>query len=251
MSIQPLVNLERLMKLQAKLQKTGKVMVVVAVMSILREKDVNCRALVLEIRGLLAKRQKKLIFWRKIPANREALFQKSRKGWMPKKLAPKLKKLELNCTNLMQNSKNTCSDCTKTPNPSASSGLYVKDKTIRVLLDSGSSGDLLFIKKGSSKHISVVKQVVHQSWGTSNGTFVTNKLGNIKISFVEYLASKKVHLQLDIVEYSPEDQAPMYDLIIGKQTMHDLGVKFYFQEKTITIDKILLLMRNIASAAQT
>ncbi len=49
--------------------------------------------------------------------------------------------------------------------------------------------------------------------GTSNGTFVTNKVGDIEISFVEYSASKKVRLQLDIVEYSPEGQAPMYDLI--------------------------------------
>ncbi len=38
--------------------------------------------------------------------------------------------------------------------------------------------------------------------------------------------------------YSLGDQAPMYDLIIGKQKMHNLGVKFDFQEKTITIDKI-------------
>jgi hypothetical protein len=37
----------------------------------------------------------------------------------------------------------------------------------------------------------------------------------------------------------------MYDLIIGKQTMHNLGVKLDFQEKTITIDEILLIMRNI------
>jgi hypothetical protein len=76
-------------------------------------------------------------------------------------------------------------------------------------------------------------------WGTSNGTFVTDRVGNILISFVEYSASKKVRLQPDIVEYSLGDQAPMYDLIIGKQTMHNLGVKLDFQEKTITIDKIL------------
>jgi hypothetical protein len=103
----------------------------------------------------------------------------------------------------MLNSKNTRSDRAKTPDPSISSGLYVKNKTIRVLLDSGSSGDVLFIKKGSSKRISVVKQVVPQLWGTSNGTFVTDKVGDIEILFVEYLASKKVHLQADIVEYSP------------------------------------------------
>jgi hypothetical protein len=104
-----------------------------------------------------------------------------------------------------------------------------------------------FMKKGSSKCISVAKRVFPQLWGTSNGTFVTDKVGGIKISFVEYSASKKVCLQLDIIEYSPGDQAPMYDLIIGKQTMHDLGVKLDFQEKTITIDKILLPMRNIAN----
>ncbi len=99
---------------------------------------------------------------------------------------------------------------------------------------------------GSSKCISVAKQVVPQLWGTSNSTFVIDMMGDIEISFVEYSASKKVCLQLDIVEYSLGDQAPMYDLIIGKQTMHNQGVILDFQEKTITIDKILLPMRNIA-----
>jgi hypothetical protein len=69
----------------------------------------------------------------------------------------------------------------------------------------------------------------------------------LKSFFVEYSASKKVHLQLDIVEYSPGDQAPMHDLIIGKQTIHDFGVQLDFQEKTITIDEIILPMRNIAN----
>jgi hypothetical protein len=173
--------------------------------------------------------------------------QKSRKGQTLKKLASKLKKLELNCTNLELNSKNTHSDHAKTPDPCVSSGLHVKNKTIRVLLDSGSSGDLLFMKKGSSKFISIVKRVVPQSWGTFKGTFVTDELGDIEISFVEYSASKKVCLQPDIVEYSLGDQAPMYDLIIGKQTMYDLGVELNFQEKTITIEEILLPMRNFAN----
>jgi hypothetical protein len=92
-----------------------------------------------------------------------------------------------------------------------------------------------------------VKQVVSQSWGTSNGTFVTDMVGDIEISFVEYSASKKVRLQPDIVEYRLGDQAPMYDPIIGKQTMHNLGVVLDFQEKTIKIDEILLPMRNIVN----
>ncbi len=92
-----------------------------------------------------------------------------------------------------------------------------------------------------------MKRVDPQLWGTSNGTFVTDRVDNIEISFVEYSASRKICLQSDIVEYSPGDQVPMYDFIIGKQTMHNLGEKLDFQEKTITIDIILLPMRNIAN----
>jgi hypothetical protein len=55
-----------------------------------------------------------------------SLSQKSSKGRIPKKLASKSKKLELNHTNLMLNSKNTCSDCAKTPDPSISSGSKIK-----------------------------------------------------------------------------------------------------------------------------
>jgi hypothetical protein len=48
---------------------TGKVTVVVAVMSIFGKKDANCRALISEMRSLLAKRRKELILQRKIPAD--------------------------------------------------------------------------------------------------------------------------------------------------------------------------------------
>jgi hypothetical protein len=81
--------------------------------------------------------------------------------------------------------------------------------------------------------------VVPQLWGTFNGTFITDRVTDIEILFVEYLASKKVRLQLDIVEYGPGDQTTIYDLIIGKQTMLNLGVKLDFHKKTITIDEIL------------
>jgi hypothetical protein len=42
----------------------------------------------------------------------------------------------------------------------------------------------------------------------------------------------------------------MYDLIIDKQTLHDLGVALDIKEKTIQIDKILLPMINIANLQQ-
>ncbi len=93
--------------------------------------------------------------------------------------------------------------------------LIVKQKTIRVLLDTGSSGNLLFIKKGSQKYIPTMKRAIAQSWGTSNGTFQMKKVGMIDISFTEYSASKSVKLTPDIVEYEDKvgAQAPLYNLV--------------------------------------
>jgi hypothetical protein len=234
-------------EIASKTKKTGKVTAVIVVMSIFSRKRCKLRSDNLRNERLSCQKAERANIPDENTLRSRSLSQKLRKGQIQKKLASKLNILELNRTNLMLNSKMTCSDCAKKPDPSVSSELCVKNKTIRVLLDSGSSGDLLFMKKGSSKRISIVKRVVLQSWGTSNGTLVTDKVGDIEISFVEYLASKKVCLQPDIVEYSPGDQAPLYDLILGKQTMHNLGVKLDFQEKTITIDKILLPMRNIVN----
>ena len=77
---------------------------------------------------------------------------------------------------------------------------------------------------------------------------VTDKVGNIKIvAFVDFSNSKKVHRAPDIVEYKPGLNKPMYGLIIGKNTMHDLGVLMDFKESTIQIDEIHLPMRDIAN----
>jgi hypothetical protein len=47
------------------------------------------------------------------------------------------------------------------------------------------------------------------------------------------------------VEYSKGGPPPLYDLIIGKQTLHGIGTMLDLKERTITIDDILLPMRNI------
>ncbi len=101
------------------------------------------------------------------------------------------------------------------------------------------------MKKGSNKYIPVVNRAVPESWSTSNGTFKTKKVAEIKLPFINYSTSKKVHLRRDIVEYPEESPKPLYNLIIGKQTLHDIGAVMNFKERTITIDDILLPMRNI------
>jgi hypothetical protein len=59
------------------------------------------------------------------------------------------------------------------------------------------------------------------------------------------LQVKKMHLRLNIVEYSKGGPSPLYNLIIDEQTLHDIGTVSDFKERTITIDDIFLPMRNI------
>jgi hypothetical protein len=165
-----------------KTAKPGKVTAVVAVMRIFRRKRCKLRSANIKNKKPSCQKAERSDIPEENTRVSRNLSQKSRKGQIPKKLVSKSNKLEHNHTNLELNSKNTCSDCAKKPDQRVSSGPYVKNKTIRVLLNSGLSGDLLFMKKGSSKGISVVKWVVPQLWGTFNGTFVIDRVGDIEIS---------------------------------------------------------------------
>jgi hypothetical protein len=69
----------------SKTAKSGKVTAVVAVMSIVKNKDANCGALILEIRGILAKKRKEPIFQRKIHTDREAFLKNQEKAGYQKK----------------------------------------------------------------------------------------------------------------------------------------------------------------------
>jgi len=64
---------------------------------------------------------------------------------------------------------------------------------------------------------------------------------------VTSFSSKKVKLTPVIVEYKVGAQAPLYHLIIDKQTLHDIGAVLDLRERTSTIDSILLPMRNIVN----
>ncbi len=169
---------------------TGKVTAVVMVMSIFSKKRCNSGSANLGNEKPSCQKVECANFPEEYSCGLRSISPKLRKGRIPKKLASKSKKLEQNCTNLELKSKNSHSDCANAHDPSVSYGLKVKNKTIRVLLDSRSSGDLLFMKKGSSKCISIVKRVVPQSWGTSS-TFVTDRVGYIEISLCGVLGQQE------------------------------------------------------------
>jgi hypothetical protein len=66
----------------------------------------------------------------------------------------------------------------------------------------------------------------------------------VELNFFEYSDSKRFHLEPDVVEYD-KDKKPQYDLILGTVTMKEFGIILNLSNKMITIDEIILLMRNI------
>jgi hypothetical protein len=111
----------RVDEIAIKTAKTGKVTAVVAVMSIFSKKRCNLRN---AKSGNDKPSPQKVESYSRRPRN---LSQKTKKGWLPKKLVSKSKKVELNSTKLMLKSKKTSSDCAKKPDPSISSGLNVEN----------------------------------------------------------------------------------------------------------------------------
>ncbi len=65
-----------------------------------------------------------------------------------------------------------------------------------------------------------------------------------ELNFFEYSDSKRFYVEPDVVEYN-KDSKQQYDLILGTETMKEFGIILNFRDKMITIDEIILPMRNI------
>jgi len=98
---------------------------------------------------------------------------------------------------------------------STSNKQVTRKKVIKVLLDTGSDGDLWFHKKGTPKHFSYSTRQVSKSWHTSNGIFQTKGRGKFRLKFFEYSNSKQFLAKPDVVEYERDEMKPMFDLILG------------------------------------
>ena len=134
----------------------------------------------------------------------------------------------------------------------SSSKKVPKQKIIRVLLDSGSDGDLLFQEKGKGKNYPYLTRQVPKSWCTSNGIFQTKGKGSLEVQFFDYSENKAVFITPDIVEYDIKSSGkPVFDLIIRTKTMNELGIILDFSEKIITIDSIKLPMTSIENLSKS
>jgi hypothetical protein len=98
------------------------------------------------------------------------------------------------------------------------SNKHYKQKLVRVLLDSGSNGDLVFLDKDKPTLLPSSKRLVPQLWNTLNGMFQTKRKAEIELNFFEYSDSKRYFAEPDIVKYDKINK-PQYDLILGVKTI--------------------------------
>jgi hypothetical protein len=65
------------------------------------------------------------------------------------------------------------------------SNKHYKHKLVRVLLDSGSDRDLVFVSKDKPMLLPYSKRLVPQSWNTSNGIFQTKRKARVELNFFD------------------------------------------------------------------
>ena len=116
-------------------------------------------------------------------------------------------------------------------------------RALRVLLDSGSDGDLVFVKKGSRLKVPYKERYAAQTWRTSNGTFKTTNVAKLDVCFPEFSTSKRVKFTPDVVSIPEDAPNPTYDLIIGVESLVKIGGILDFSNQEVTIDGLKIPMR--------
>ena len=118
-----------------------------------------------------------------------------------------------------------------------------KPQELRVSLDSGSDGDLLFVHEGTKTYIPFKERYAPQKWRTSNGVFTTTKVGNMEVQFPAFSSSKRFTFKPDVVTVPKSAPPHIYDLIIGIKSFANIGAILDFATYNLTLDNVELPMR--------
>ena len=80
----------------------------------------------------------------------------------------------------------------------------------------------------------------------SNGCFQTHGRSKLRIQFLDYSASREYLAQPGIVEYDGQSVSqPGSDLILGTNTLKELGIVLNFSNTKNDIDEMIMSMRDI------
>ena len=110
---------------------------------------------------------------------------------------------------------------------------------LRVLLDSGCGGTLVnrsFVKKYQKKDTAAT------SWTTKAGTFQTNRKVTCQFTLPEFHQGKDISWTMFVDE--SDHRLNSYDMIIGRDLMHELGIDLLFSSGVMKWDNATVPMRD-------
>ena len=110
-----------------------------------------------------------------------------------------------------------------------------RNKTLRILLDSGANESLIQASLVNQQQISETKKNV---WNTMAGKFATNTSAKIAIKLPELSNSAEFSLKAHVI--STESN---YDLIIGRDFLSQIGIILNFQDHVITYKHVDVNMK--------
>ena len=122
---------------------------------------------------------------------------------------------------------------------------YIKHKItndkrlLRVLFDSGCSATLInkrFVKHWKKKDLKTIK------WSTKAGSFKTKQTCEIEFTLPTFHEHRKISCKA-YVDESHHDSCS-YDMIIGRDIMHSLGINLLFDTAEITWDNAKVNMQS-------
>jgi hypothetical protein len=105
-----------------------------------------------------------------------------------------------------------------------------KKKLVCIQSDSCSDGNLRFVNKDKPMLLPYSKRLVPQLRNTLNRIFQTKCKARIELNFFKYSGSKRFYSEPDVVEYNKGNK-PQYELILGTETMKELGIMLDFKVK--------------------
>ena len=101
----------------------------------------------------------------------------------------------------------------------------IRNKSVKILLDSGASANIVHNSYVRKENFTKEKQIVN--WSTVAGNFQTTRTAKLDLKLSELNSTANVTVKCHVTK-----QKSNYDLIIGRDTMSELGITLNFADNT-------------------
>jgi hypothetical protein len=118
-----------------------------------------------------------------------------------------------------------------------------RTRPLRILLDSGSDGDIAFLTRSDFLKYVAVQRSYPSTWNTSNGVFQTSDVAKMDLLFPEFSQSRIFSCTADVKIISVNEN-PTYDLIIGIETLGRWRTLLDFCDRVVTLDGLQAPMKS-------